>query len=39
MNVHEAGKVETLEESGMVDVGANGNLDHVLVKVVLQKDD
>lgn len=37
MNVHEAGKVETLETSGMVDAGSKGSLDHVLVKVVVQK--
>ena len=37
MNIHEAGKVETVEASGMVDAGSKGKVDHVLVKVVVQK--
>jgi len=37
MNVHEAGKVETVEASGMVDAGSKGKVDYVLVKVVVQK--
>ena len=36
MNVHEAGKIETLETSGMVESGAKGKIDHVLLKVVIQ---
>ena len=37
MNIHEAGKVEALNGSGMVDSGSKGKVDHVLVKVVAQK--
>ena len=36
MNIHEEGKVETLEASGMVEPAARGEVSYVLVKVVLQ---
>jgi hypothetical protein len=36
MNIHEAGKVEMLEDSGMVEKNYEGKIDHVLIKVVLQ---
>lgn len=36
LNVHEAGKIETLESSGMVEPGTKGKIDHVLIKVVIQ---
>lgn len=36
MNIHEAGKIETLETSGMVDSAHKGKIDHVLLKVVVQ---
>jgi len=36
MNVHEAGKIETLETSGMVEAGTKGKVDYVLLKVVIQ---
>ena len=36
MNIHEAGKIETLEASGMVDAGAKGSMDYILLKVVIQ---
>ena len=38
LNVHEAGKVEALEASGMVDPGTKGKIDHVLLKLVIQKE-
>ena len=37
MNIHEAGKVEMLEDSGMVEKDYKGKIDHVLIKVVLPK--
>lgn len=37
MNIHEAGKVETLNASGMLDAGSKGKVDYVLIKVVAQK--
>ncbi|MEI6560970.1 MAG: hypothetical protein WCO68_02680 [Verrucomicrobiota bacterium] len=37
LNTHEAGKVETLTVSGMVDSASKGKADYVLVKVVAQK--
>lgn len=36
MNIHEAGKLETLEASGMVESEAKGKVDHILLSVVLQ---
>ena len=37
MNIHEAGKIETLEMSGMVETGSKGKIDYFLLKVVIQK--
>ena len=36
MNMHEAGKVEMLEDSGMVEKSYKDKIDHVLIKVVIQ---
>lgn len=36
MNIHEAGKIETLETSGMVEAGTKGTMDYILLKVVIQ---
>ena len=37
MNIHEAGKVETLEGSGMVEGDAKASIDYIVVKIVVQK--
>jgi hypothetical protein len=38
LNMHEAGKVENLESSGLVDSATKGKIDHVLLKVIVQKE-
>ena len=37
MNIHEAGKIETLETSGMVSNNAKNIVDHFKIKLIVQK--